>query len=282
MKSHYLRLCLIIALIFSLTSFTSFAQTTGSSSITLSSTSITVPQGGTSSSISYKVDLASGSTWGTQLVVSNMQTLQSEGITINGLPSGMEDPPFSGTFTVSVSSSAAAGSYSVVLAATGDDPSTSSVTLTVDVTAVAVPTLSISLAPNIASVVQGSSISTVVSVNISSGSVALSASGLPAGASATFSPSTLTASGSSTMSISTSSATPPGTYTISVTASGPQGVSKVASYTLTVTSIPTTQKQTTSPVYEYVAIVIAVIVILIAAYLAISRRAGNARQSVNP
>ena len=69
-------------------------------------------------------------------------------------------------------------------------------------------------------VVQGNGTSytaTISALNGFSGSVALSASGLPSGASASFSPTSVTGNGSSTMTVSTGVATPAGTYTVTVT-----------------------------------------------------------------
>ncbi|HJX85889.1 MAG TPA: IPT/TIG domain-containing protein [Candidatus Angelobacter sp.] len=54
-------------------------------------------------------------------------------------------------------------------------------------------------------------------VNGFTGSVGLTASGLPAGASATFSPTSFTGAGASTLNVATSASTPPGTYTITAT-----------------------------------------------------------------
>ncbi len=109
----------------------SFAYGYGTSSITLSQPGITV-QAGTGGSVQYTVNLASGSTWGTNLNVVNQSQLASKGLTVTlSNPSG--DPPYSGTLTVNASSSAAPGTYYVVLDATGDDPSTNNTTLTVTV-----------------------------------------------------------------------------------------------------------------------------------------------------
>jgi hypothetical protein len=70
-----------------------------------------------------------------------------------------------------------------------------------------------------------------------SGSVTLSASGLPSGASASFSPTSISGSGSSTMAVTTSGSTPAGTYTLTITgASG--SLSHKTSVTLVVNAPP--------------------------------------------
>ncbi|MGP6207969.1 hypothetical protein ACNF42_08090 [Cuniculiplasma sp. SKW3] len=101
----------------------------GSSTISLSSSSITVQQG-SSQSVSYTVTLTSGTTWGTEITASS-----PTGISVSlSNPSG--DPTFSGTADISVASSVSPGTYTVTFKATGDDPSTNSPSLSVQVTAV--------------------------------------------------------------------------------------------------------------------------------------------------
>jgi hypothetical protein len=79
---------------------------------------------------------------------------------------------------------------------------------------------SIAANPTTVTVNAGSSGGTTISTAVVSGSpesIALSASGLPAGATASFSPPTVTAGNSSTMTIQTSSSTPAGTSSVTVT-----------------------------------------------------------------
>ncbi|KAA8922475.1 MAG: hypothetical protein F6Q11_04295 [Thermoplasma sp.] len=99
----------------------------GTSSISVTPTGVTVPAG-SSGSFNYKVNLISGSTWGTQISVS-----APSGITVSFSDSS-GDPPFSGTATVVVARTVAPGTYTVEISATGDDPSSSPATLTIDVT----------------------------------------------------------------------------------------------------------------------------------------------------
>ena len=114
----------LIILVFSLLAInTASAYGYGTSSVSMSRGSASVPQGG-GSSVNYTVNLASGNTWGTTLSVVNNNQLSSQGIMVSlSNPSG--DPPFSGTMAVTTSSSTPAGTYNVTLAAAGDDPSTS-------------------------------------------------------------------------------------------------------------------------------------------------------------
>jgi hypothetical protein len=99
------------------------------------------------------------------------------------------------------------------------------------------PDFSISASPASRTVLQGNSTTYTVTVGASggfSGTVTLSASGLPSGASASFNPATITTSGSSTMSVTTSASTPPGTYTLTIT-----GTSGSLTHSTTVTLVVT-------------------------------------------
>ncbi len=110
----------------------------GTSSISLNTSSTAIAQG-SSGSVSYTVNLASGSTWGTTISVTNLSNLTSSGISIT-LSKTYADPPYSGTATITVSQSTAPGNYNIVFAATGDDPSSSPSTLVLTVTGKATTT----------------------------------------------------------------------------------------------------------------------------------------------
>ena len=96
---------------------------------------------------------------------------------------------------------------------------------------------SVSLSPTSGSVKAGSSATATVSTAVTSGSaqsVALSASGAPAGVTVSFSPSSVTAGSSSTVTFATTTATANGTYPITVKGTG-SSATETATYTLTVT-----------------------------------------------
>jgi len=81
------------------------------------------------------------------------------------------------------------------------------------------PDFSVGVTPPSVTVAAGQKASYSVSIgalNGFSGSVSLSAAGLPSGATAAFSPASVAGSGSSTLSIATSTATPRSTYTVTV------------------------------------------------------------------
>ncbi|HEV2636975.1 MAG TPA: carbohydrate binding domain-containing protein [Actinocrinis sp.] len=101
---------------------------------------------------------------------------------------------------------------------------------------------SVALSPSSGSVKAGSSATATVSTAVTSGSaqsVALSASGAPAGVSVSFSPVSVTAGLSSTVTFATTSAAAAGTYPITVTGTAASGT-QTATYGLTVTSSGTT------------------------------------------
>ncbi len=86
-------------------------------------------------------------------------------------------------------------------------------------------TFSLSASPQSATVAQGSSTTSTITSAVSgpfNSTVALSVSGLPAGASANFSPSSISAPGSGTslLTITAGAATPAGTYNVSITGTG--------------------------------------------------------------
>lgn len=96
---------------------------------------------------------------------------------------------------------------------------------------------SLASSPASASVTAGGTATTTVSTAVTRGSaqsVALSATGGPAGSKVTFSPTSVTAGGSSALSVATTSTTAAGTYTITVTGTAASGT-HTATYTLTVT-----------------------------------------------
>jgi subtilisin-like proprotein convertase family protein len=100
---------------------------------------------------------------------------------------------------------------------------------------------SVSINPTTLSIVQGSSGVATVSTAVVSGaaqSVALSASGLPAGASASFNPSSVTGAASSTLTVTAGATTLPGTYAVNITGTASSGTHSVT-LSLTVTAPPT-------------------------------------------
>ncbi|BEL02932.1 M4 family metallopeptidase [Actinoplanes sichuanensis] len=95
---------------------------------------------------------------------------------------------------------------------------------------------SLTASPTSASVNPGSSATATIATAVTSGSaqtVALTASGLPAGVTASFSPSSVTAGAGSTLTLATTTAAAPGTYAITITGTG-TAATKTATFSLTV------------------------------------------------
>jgi hypothetical protein len=99
------------------------------------------------------------------------------------------------------------------------------------------PDFTLGASPSSQTVAAGGSVAytvTVTAVNGFSGTVDLSASGLPAGATATFNPASVTGSGTSSLSVATTTSTPAGSYTIAIT-----GTSGTLTHSTTVTLVVT-------------------------------------------
>lgn len=140
----------------------------------------------------------------------------------SGLPSGATanfNPPSvigsgSSTMTVTLLNTTPANSYTLTVQGTsGSTSQSTTVTLVVS-------DFSISATPASQTVSPGNSTNYTVNIgniNAFTGSVSLSASGLPSGATANFNPTSTTAPGSSTLTVTTSSSTPNGTDTLTVT-----------------------------------------------------------------
>ena len=163
----------------------------------------------------------------------------SVALSASGLPSGVTASfsPASATsssvLTLTVSSTATVGSATVtVTGMSGSLTHTATFTLTIT----AAPNYSLSATS--ASVVQGASGTSTITVtplNSFSGSVALSASGLPAGVTAAFSPASATTTSTLTLTASSTATVGPATVTITGTSGS---LTHTTTLTLTVTAAP--------------------------------------------
>jgi endoglucanase len=151
---------------------------------------------------------------------------------VGGLPAGVTATINGTTITFCASSTAATGSFSVTVTGTSG---TLSHSITIPLTVTGAPDFSLSASPATLSLAQGATANstiTVSSVNHFSGTVALAASGLPAGVTASFSPASTTST--STLTLTASSTATLGAATITVT--GTSGtLSHTATIALTVT-----------------------------------------------
>ena len=195
--------------------------------VSLSSTSGNVTQGGTASTT---VNTSASTPTTIALTASGVPTGVTATFSSASVASGS-----SSTLSLATTASTATGTYPIVVTGTANGVTqTATYTLTVS----APGALGLTLSSASASVSAGLSASTVASPTISSGpavSTTLSASGLPTGVTATFAPATLNTGSTSTVTFATTSSTAVGTYAITVTAtSGALSASKT--YSLTVTA----------------------------------------------
>ncbi len=150
--------------------------------------------------------------------------------------SGTGDPQLS----VTASKSATAGTYSLTLSGTSGTLTHNTTFSLVVTNTVATPDFSLSATPSTHTLVIGQSTSFSVSVaalNEFTGTVALTASGLPAGMQASFSPASISGSGTSTLNVSTNNTAVAGTYTLTIAgASG--SLSHTATVSVTLTAPP--------------------------------------------
>jgi hypothetical protein len=210
--------------------FSNCGTTTPDYSLSASPSSQTVTQGnGTSYTVT--VTPLNGFTGSVTLSASGLPSGATATFGTNPITGGSG----SSTMSVTTSSTTPTGSYTLTITGTSGSL-THTATVTLVVNPAATPNFSISATPSSQTVTQGNPTSytaTVSSLNGFTGSVTLSASGLPSGASSTFSANPITGgSGNSTMSVTTSTSTPTGTYTLTIT-----GTSGSLSHTTNVTLI---------------------------------------------
>jgi cellulose 1,4-beta-cellobiosidase len=204
---------------------------TGPADFTLAATSASVTQGGTATS-TVTVTPGSGFTG-------------SVALSASGLPSGVtasfNPASTAGTSTLTFAASATAATGAATVTVTGTSGSlTHTATLTLTVNLTQQPNFSLSASPASVSVAQGGSSTSTVTVTPSggfTGSVALSASGLPSGVTASFSPSSTI--GNSTLTLTASSTATTGAATVTVTGtSGSLTHTTTLSLTVTVAQTP--------------------------------------------
>ena len=196
-------------------------------SISATPTTVSVGQGG-SGNTTINTALVSGTAESVSLSVSGAPAGASASLSPASVTAG-------GGSTLTINAGTAApGTYTLTV--TGTAPSAThsvSVTLTI----VGAPDFTISIAPASRSVVVGASTTytvTTAAVNGSTQSIALSVSGLPAGASGSFSPATVSAGGSSTLTVTTTATA----ATTAFTVTGTSSTTHAASASITITAAP--------------------------------------------
>ncbi len=182
--------------------------------------------------------LSTGSTGTSTLTVTPANGFSGAiALSASGLPSGVTFSPSSitgtSTLTLTATSAAATGTFPVTLTGTSGSL-THTASMNVTVNAAAVPNFTLSASPNSLTIAQGASATSTISTtpqNGFTGSVALSASGLPSGVSASFAGNKLT--------LSASSAAVAGTSTVTITGtSGSLTHTTTVSLTVTAAAAP--------------------------------------------
>jgi subtilase family serine protease len=199
-------------------------------SLSASPNSLTIAQGGAAGNTTMTVTPANGFNGSVGLAVTSALP--------SGVSAGFNPNPTTGNSTLMLAASSTATVGSVTVTVTGTSGSltrTATVSLNVNASAPA-PDFSLSAAPSTLSVGRGKNVTSKITVNDLngfSGTVSLSATGLPKGVTATFNPAST--SGSSTLTLKASSTANLGTATVMI-----KGVSGSLNHSTTI-SLTTTR-----------------------------------------
>jgi kumamolisin len=196
--------------------------------ISASPTSVSVVQG--NSGTSTVTTAVSG---GFDSAIALTASGQPSGVTVSFSPSSIAAPGSgTSTMTMAVASTTTTGTYTITVTGTGGGI-THTATVSLTVTAASTGTFAISVSPSSGYLYQGQSGYAVVTTKASGGfdsSIALSATGVPAGVTYSFTPSSITGSGSADFNLSVARTATPGTYPITITGTG-GGVTKTTTLT---------------------------------------------------
>ncbi len=203
------------------------AATVGDFSIAASPSSVSIAAGGSGTS-TLSTLVASGGSGAVALSVSGLPRGATSALGATSVAAGKA------TALTLQTGTAAQGTYPITV--TGIEGSASHST-TVSLTITAAADFSLSAGPSSVSVVSGASATTTISTTALSGTgtVALSAAGVPTGATATFSPTSVAAGSASTLTLKSGTAAP-GTYAITI--KGLEGtISHTSVLSLTITPV---------------------------------------------
>jgi uncharacterized membrane protein len=173
-------------------------------------TQMVTPGGATSYTVT--IGAVNGFTGTVDLAISGLPANATASLSPSSIPGG------AGSATLTVTTAANAPSGTATLTITGTSGALTHTT-TVGLTITSGPDFTISAAPSSNSVVAGGNTGYTVTIgglNGFTGTVNLSATGLPASASASFSPSSIIGSGSATLTVTTAAGTPAGTSTLTI------------------------------------------------------------------
>ena len=159
------------------------------------------------------------------------------GVTVSFDPASLSGSTTSAVATFAVGASAAPGAATITVSASGSGVTTATSTYTLTIPS---PGIGVSAAVAALSATQGTSANVAVTVSRTNGysdAIALTASGLPAGATATFTPASVPAGATaSTLVFAVPASTTPGNYPVTITASGAGATSATTTVALSVTA----------------------------------------------
>jgi hypothetical protein len=202
------------------------AAATPNFSLSASPSSVTIVQGGSAGTSTITITRSNG--------FAGSVTLSATGVP-SGVTAAFGTNPAtsSSTLTLTASGTATTGTSTVTVTGTSGSLShTTTVSLTVN--SVTQPNYSLSASPSSVTMTQGTSGTSTITVNPQNGftgSVGLSASGLPSGVTASFNPSSTTST--STLTLTASSTATTGSFTVTITGTS-GGLTHTATIALTV------------------------------------------------
>lgn len=208
---------------------------TPSIGLALTTQSVSIAQG-SSGSVGATVSRAGGYTGDIALTIEGLPS----GVTGSANPSSVPANATSANIGLTVGATVAAGTYTITVRASGAGVTARTATFTLTVTAVSQGGFTLSLNPASVSLQQGSN--GAVTVNIArtgtfTGTVALSASGAPAGVTTGFDPAAVSGN-SSALTVTASGSAAPGTYSLTITGTANGAANQTVTLPLTVTAAP--------------------------------------------
>lgn len=209
-------------------------NTNPSIGVSLSTQSVTIPQG-SSGSVGVSISRAGGFAGEIVLAVLGLPS----GVTGDANPASVPPTTTSATINLAVGATVAAGDYTVTVQASGSGVTSVTATFTLTVTEVAQSSFSLALNPTSVSIQQGGTAAVTVSItrtNLTE-SIALSLTGAPPGLVTSFDPVDVSGN-SSTLTLMASVSTVPGAYTLTIKGTANGVADQTATLELTITAAP--------------------------------------------
>lgn len=206
---------------------------TGSIQLSVSPTSLTIPQGG-SGSVTLTLVRGGGFSGTVTATVTGLPA----GVTPSVSPSTLSGTTTSATITVDVAASVAAGTYTATVTGAASGVGSATTTFAVTVTAVT-PNVALSVTPAALTLARGTSGNTTVNITRTNftGAVNLSLDAPPAGITGAFNPASATTN-SSVLTVTVDVSVTPGNYTVTIKGTATGVGDRTTTLALTVTPPP--------------------------------------------